>query len=55
MQGSRMLTKKDLHELIDNEFIDVRDNEVIASLFRCKSIDESVEQQCIMFHREIKE
>ena len=55
MQSQRLLTKKDLHELIDNEFIDARDNEGIETLFRCKSNDESVEQQCIRLHREIKE
>lgn len=53
MQGYRMLTKKELHELIDREFSESNENDFIASFFICLGEGERVEQQCLMFHKEI--
>lgn len=53
MQGMKSMTKKDLHEFIDKNFADKRDNEVIATFFYCDDGYKEPQQQCIMFRREI--
>lgn len=54
MQGMRLLTKKELHDLIDEEFKDYRDDDPIASFFTCSGRYQRTEQQCLMFHKETK-
>lgn len=53
MQGMKSMTKKDLHEFIDKNFADKRDNEVIGMFFYCDDGYKEPQQQCIMFRREI--
>lgn len=54
MQAMRLLTKKELRELLEREYGDFDDKDVVASFFTCLGADEKVEQQCLMFHKELK-
>ena len=50
----RMMSKKEICELIDREFGDFGENTPIASFFTCSGNGERAEQQCLMFHKELK-
>lgn len=54
MQAMRMMSKKEICELIEREFGDFNENTPIASFFTCSGNGEKVEQQCLMFHKELK-
>mgnify|MGYP007073066685 FL=1 len=54
MQAMRMMSKKEISELIDREFGDFDENTPIASFFTCSGNRERAEQQCLMFHKELK-
>lgn len=54
MQAMRMMSKKEICELIDREFGDFGENTPIASFFTCSGNGERAEQQCLMFHKELK-
>ena len=49
-----MMSKKEISELIDREFGDCNENTPIASFFTCSGNGERAEQQCLMFHKELK-
>lgn len=54
MQAMRMMSKKEIFELIDREFGDCNENAPIASFFTCSGNGKKSEQQCLMFHKELK-
>lgn len=54
MQAMRMMSKKEISELIEREFGDCNENTPIASFFTCSRNGERAEQQCLMFHKELK-
>lgn len=53
MIGAVSLTKKDLIELIEEEFSDSKDTETIAVLFSVGESCNLPKQQCILFKKEI--
>ena len=54
MQAMRTMSKKEIAELINREFGDCDENTPVASLFTCSGNGEKTEQQCLMFHKELK-
>ena len=54
MQAMKMMSKKEIYELIDIEFGDFNENTPVASFFTCSGNGERAEQQCLMFHKELK-
>lgn len=54
MQAMRMMSKKEIFELIEREFGDCNENTPVASFFTCSGNGERAEQQCLMFHKELK-
>lgn len=54
MQAMRMMSKKEIYELIDREFGDFDESTQVASFFTCSGNGERAEQQCLMFHKELK-
>lgn len=54
MQGMITMTKKDLHEFIDEKFKDCRDDDPIASFFYCSDGHNQPQQQAILFRREVE-
>lgn len=53
MQGMRSLTKKDLHNLIDEVFEESTDQDVVASLFYCSDGYHGKQSQCILLYRDV--
>lgn len=54
MQGMKSMTKKGLHEFIDEKFADARDDDMIATFFYCCDGYKRPQQQVIMFRREVE-
>lgn len=53
MKGMRSLTKKDLHELIDEVFKNYADQDVVASLFYCADGYHGKQSQCILLYKDV--
>lgn len=53
MIGVVSLTKKDLIELIEEEFPDARDTETIAVILSFGESCDSPKQQCLQFNKEV--
>ena len=55
MTSVKNLTKKDLLELIEENFPEARKHETIATLFTVNEGYEKPLQQCILFHKVVNE
>ncbi len=54
MQGMRGLTKKDILELVEKNFPDSYESDIIATFFYCNDGREGAQQQCILFRKELE-
>ncbi len=54
MQGMIGMSKKDLLKLIDDNFADYHENDMIATFFYCSDGYNKPQQQYILFHKEIE-
>lgn len=55
MKGMKSLTKKDLIALIELYCNDnnIKENQTVATLFYCCDTHKDIQQQCIMFNKEL--
>lgn len=54
MQGMIGMSKKDLIEFINENYSEYHENDTIATFFYCNDGYDKPQQQCILFHKEIK-
>lgn len=54
MQGMIGMSKKDLIEFINENFSEYHENDTIATFFYCSGRYDKLQQQCILFHKEIE-
>ena len=54
MQGMIGMSKKDMIEFISKNFSEYHENDIIATFFYCNDGYDKPQQQCVLFHKEIK-